>query len=139
MIEQGMEKEIINKKKKVLEFRHVSAYYKERSARKKVLDDVSFSLYEGEVVGLLGESGSGKSTLCKCVLGLLKECEGIVTHYTERPQMVFQDPYGSLNPRKTSRSASGKWEQRKNERRGFWKCLKPCIFPRNFTAVIRGN
>ena len=35
MIEQGMEKEIINKKKKVLEFRHVSAYYKERSARKK--------------------------------------------------------------------------------------------------------
>ena len=45
MIEQGMEKEIINKKKKVLEFRHVSAYYKERSARKKVLDDVSFSLY----------------------------------------------------------------------------------------------
>ena len=101
MIEQGMEKEIINKKKKVLEFRHVSAYYKERSARKKVLDDVSFSLYEGEIVGLLGESGSGKSTLCKCVLGLLKECEGIVTHYTERPQMVFQDPYGSLNPRKT--------------------------------------
>ena len=101
MIEQGMEKEIINKKKKVLEFRHVSAYYKERSARKKVLDDVSFSLYEGEVVGLLGESGSGKSTLCKCVLGLLKECEGVVTHYTERPQMVFQDPYGSLNPRKT--------------------------------------
>lgn len=101
MIEQGMEKEIINKKKKVLELQHVSAYYKERSARKKVLDDVSFSLYEGEVVGLLGESGSGKSTLCKCVLGLLKECEGIVTHYTERTQMVFQDPYGSLNPRKT--------------------------------------
>ena len=146
MIEQGMEKEIINKKKKVLEFRHVSAYYKERSARKKVLDDVSFSLYEGEIVGLLGESGSGKSTLCKCVLGLLKECEGIVTHYTERPQMVFQDPYGSLNPRKTIGLDPGRaaprpenGNRRKNERRGFWKCLKQCIFPRNFTAVIRGN
>lgn len=88
-------------KKKVLELQHVSAYYKEGKTRKKVLDDVSFSLYEGEIVGLLGESGSGKSTLCKCVLGLLKEREGNVIHYTERPQMVFQDPYGSLNPRKT--------------------------------------
>ena len=101
MIEKAIEKEIIDEKKKVLELQHVSAYYKEGSTRKKVLDDVSFALYEGEIVGLLGESGSGKSTLCKCVLGLLKECEGVVTHYTERPQMVFQDPYGSLNPRKT--------------------------------------
>ena len=99
MIEQGMEKEIINKKKKVLEFRHVSAYYKERSARKKVLDDVSFSLYEGEIVGLLGESGSGKSTLCKCVLGLLKECEGIVTHYTERQMGSLRFPESTENDR----------------------------------------
>ena len=108
MIEQGMEKEIINKKKKVLEFRHVSAYYKERSARKKVLDDVSFSLYEGEIVGLLGESGSGKSTLCKCVLGLLKECEGIVTHYTERPQMVFQDHLRFLESTENDRMDPGR-------------------------------
>lgn len=86
---------------KVLELKHVNAYYKEGRTRKQVLEDVSFTLYEGEIVGLVGESGSGKSTLCKCVLGLLKEYDGEVVHYTERPQMVFQDPFGSLNPRKT--------------------------------------
>ena len=52
------------------------------------------------MVGLVGESGSGKSTLCKCVLGLLKEYEGEIIQYTKHPQMVFQDPYKSLNPRK---------------------------------------
>jgi len=64
------------------------------------LNNVSFTLYEGEIVGLVGASGSGKSTLCKCVLGLLREYEGDVVHYTEHPQMVFQDPYASLNPKK---------------------------------------
>lgn len=49
----------------------------------------------------MGESGSGKSTLCKCVLGLLKDYEGEIVHYTQRPQMVFQDPFSALNPRKT--------------------------------------
>ena len=65
----------------------------------KAVDDVSFELFPGEKLAIIGESGSGKSTLCKCVLGLLKECEGIVTHYTERPQMVFQDPALSFNPK----------------------------------------
>lgn len=86
---------------KVLEVKHVHAYYKEGTVRKKVLDDVSFTLYEGEIVGLVGASGSGKSTLCKCILGLVNDYEGEIIHYTRRPQMVFQDPYGSLNPRKT--------------------------------------
>ena len=86
---------------KVLELNHVNAYYKEGRTRKQVLSDVSFTLYEGEIVGLVGESGSGKSTLCKCVLGLLKDYEGEIIHYTERPQMVFQDPFASLNPKKT--------------------------------------
>ena len=86
---------------KVLEVKHVNAFYKEGRAKKQVLEDVSFTLYEGEVVGLVGESGSGKSTLCKCVLGLLKEYEGEIVHHTKRPQMIFQDPFRSLNPRKT--------------------------------------
>ena len=86
---------------KVLELKHVNAYYKEGRTKRQILKDVSFSIYEGEIVGLVGESGSGKTTLCKCILGLLKEYEGEITHYTERPQMVFQDPFGSLNPRKT--------------------------------------
>ncbi|MCI6464753.1 MAG: dipeptide/oligopeptide/nickel ABC transporter ATP-binding protein [Faecalicatena sp.] len=87
--------------KKVLELNHVNAYYKEGKQRKQVLEDVSFTLYEGEIVGLVGESGSGKSTLCKCVLGLLKEYEGKIIHHTKSPQMIFQDPFRSLNPKKT--------------------------------------
>ena len=86
---------------KVLELKHVNAYYKEGKVRKQILDDVNFTLYEGEIVGLVGESGSGKSTLCKCILGLLKDYEGEVIHYTNRPQMIFQDQYSSLNPKKT--------------------------------------
>ncbi|MEE1086835.1 MAG: dipeptide/oligopeptide/nickel ABC transporter ATP-binding protein [Schaedlerella sp.] len=86
---------------KVLELDHVNAYYKNGKVRKQILENVSFTIYEGDIVGLVGESGSGKSTLCKAVLGLLKEYNGNITHYTERPQMVFQDPFRSLNPRKT--------------------------------------
>jgi len=86
---------------KILEVKHVNAYYKEGKTRRQILEDISFTLFEGEIVGLVGESGSGKSTLCKCVLGLLKDYEGKVIHYTQRPQMVFQDPFSALNPRKT--------------------------------------
>lgn len=86
---------------KILEVSHVNAYYRDGRTRRQILKDVSFELYEGEIVGLVGESGSGKSTLCKCILGLLKEYDGEIRHYTERPQMVFQDPFSSLNPRKT--------------------------------------
>lgn len=86
---------------KVLELKHVNAFYKEGKKKRQVLEDVSFTLYEGEIVGLVGESGSGKSTLCKCVLGLLKEYDGEIIHHTKRPQMIFQDPFRSLNPRKT--------------------------------------
>lgn len=85
----------------VLELHGVNAYYKDGRTRTQVLKEVSFSIYEGDIVGLVGESGSGKSTLCKAILGLLKDYEGEITHYTKRPQMVFQDPFRSLNPRKT--------------------------------------
>lgn len=86
---------------KVLELKNVHAYYKEGTKRKQILEDVSFTLYEEEIVGLVGESGSGKSTLCKCILGLLKDYEGEIIHHTKLPQMIFQDPFGSLNPKKS--------------------------------------
>jgi ABC-type dipeptide/oligopeptide/nickel transport system ATPase subunit len=86
---------------KVLELTGVNAFYKEGRQKKQILEDVSFTLYEGEIVGVVGESGSGKSTLCKCILGLLKEYDGEISHYTKYPQMIFQDPFGSLNPKKT--------------------------------------
>ena len=71
-----------------------------RTKRFHVLHDVSFELAEGETLGLVGESGCGKSTLARTILGIEKDKTGTIIHKTERPQMVFQNPYGSLNPYK---------------------------------------
>ena len=68
--------------------------------RTHILHDVSFELRRGEVLGLVGESGCGKSTLARAILGIEKDITGTITHRTFRPQMVFQNPYGSLNPYK---------------------------------------
>ena len=92
---------------KILEVRHVCASYMQsgglfkKPSEQQVLKDVSFDMYAGECLGLVGESGSGKSTLAKAILGLLPKYEGTITHYTKRPQVIFQDPYSSLNPART--------------------------------------
>ena len=65
----------------------------------QVLNGVSFEMKEGEILGLVGESGSGKSTLAKAVLGLIPY-QGEVTNSSAHSQMIFQDPYSSLNPAK---------------------------------------
>lgn len=93
----------------VLEVRNLNSYYTvgnsifggKKNKRHQVLKDVSFDLYEGEILGLVGESGSGKSTLAKAVLGLITDIDGDIIHRSKRPQMVFQDPFGSLNPAHT--------------------------------------
>lgn len=72
----------------------------EKRKRNEVLKDLSFTMEKGEVLGLVGESGCGKSTLAKVILGLLKPDSGTVIVSGNRPQMVFQDPCGSLNPAK---------------------------------------
>ncbi len=59
---------------------------------------ISLTVADGEIMGLVGESGSGKSTLARAILGMESDMTGTVTHHTKRPQMVFQDPAGSLNP-----------------------------------------
>ena len=64
------------------------------------VDDVSFTINEGETFGLVGESGCGKSTLSKVILGFVKPDAGEICHYTKMPQMIFQDPFSSLNPSK---------------------------------------
>ena len=81
--------------------KNLSSYYGKGKSRLRYLKNVSLTIGEGEIVGLVGESGSGKSTLAKCLLGLVTDIEGELTVNAVRPQMVFQDPYGSLNPAKT--------------------------------------
>lgn len=87
----------------VLSLQHVTAGYREggvlgRKYFHEVLHDVSFDVHRGEILGLVGESGTGKSTLAKTILGMVQPEAGQVIHYTKRPQMIFQDPYSSLNP-----------------------------------------
>ncbi len=85
----------------ILRMERLNSWYGRGRARKQVLRNVTLSLAPGEVLGVVGESGSGKSTLAKCVLGLVTDITGTLAVNSPRPQMVFQDPYGSLNPAKT--------------------------------------
>lgn len=82
----------------------------------KAVDDVSFKIFKGETLGLVGESGCGKTTCGRTVMGLYDATEGEILfdgediskyskkekkEFTRRAQIIFQDPYASLNPRMT--------------------------------------
>ncbi|WP_265450473.1 ABC transporter ATP-binding protein, partial [Clostridium sp. cpc1] len=82
----------------------------------KAVDGISFSIHEGETLGLVGESGCGKSTVGRTIVGLYEATDGEVIfdsmnvgelnkkekkHFARKAQMIFQDPYASLNPRMT--------------------------------------
>src|SRR5262249_55576672 len=65
----------------------------------RAVDGVSFAVRKGETLGLVGESGSGKSTVARLVVRLYPPSAGRVAFHGRRLQMIFQDPYASLNPR----------------------------------------
>jgi peptide/nickel transport system ATP-binding protein len=73
----------------------------EREPRRilRAVDDVSFEVERGETLALVGESGCGKSTLARLVVGLYAPTAGRIDFRGRRMQMIFQDPYASLNPR----------------------------------------
>ena len=92
------------------------SWFKRKKNINKAVDDVSFTINRGEIVGLVGESGSGKSTVGRSLLQLLPVTAGSICFDNQelvgmpakplktmrrRMQMIFQDPYASLNPRMT--------------------------------------
>ncbi len=92
----------------VVTVENLQVYYQEgsnslfsRGKKNHVVRDASFEIRRGEILGLVGESGCGKTSLSKAILGMNKEITGQIEHFSNRPQMIFQDPYSSLNPTKT--------------------------------------
>ena len=99
----------------LLEVLGISKHFDVAGRRLQAVDEVSFKVWPGETLGLVGESGCGKSTLARCIVKLLESDDGALrfegtdlTHLGTRAmrpirrklQMVFQDPYTSLNPRR---------------------------------------
>jgi oligopeptide/dipeptide ABC transporter ATP-binding protein len=104
----------------LLEVKNLKKYFTiPRKGELHAVDDVSFTVYPGETLGLVGESGCGKSTVGYTVMRLLEKTAGQVLYrgkdiatvsgkedleLRKKMQIIFQDPYSSLNPRKTVRS-----------------------------------
>lgn len=106
----------IMEEKVILQVKNVNKEF--NLGKKKVLkavDDISFDLKTSHTLGVVGESGSGKSTLARCIMGLYPDATGEIIYkgknileenqrelkeYRKDVQMIFQDPYSSLNPRK---------------------------------------
>lgn len=105
-----VEKEIL------VEVKHLKQYFNQGKRNEvRAIDDISFDIYKGETFGLVGESGSGKSTTGKAIIKLNDVTDGQVLYegvniqsikkrkdllkFNKKIQMIFQDPYASLNPR----------------------------------------
>ncbi len=112
----------------LLEVRHLKKYFpiykgvmRKLINQVRAVDDVSFNVREGETLGLVGESGCGKTTVSRCILRAIEPTSGEILfrehndtvtdlakldraglrRFRPQMQMIFQDPFGSLNPRMT--------------------------------------
>ena len=111
----------MNKGDQILDVRNIHMRFSSKGITVKAVTDVSFPVYEGETIGIVGESGCGKTTLGRCIVRAYEPSEGSVMYTTSEGklidflkidkqtmkkvrkeiQMIFQDPYSSLDPRMT--------------------------------------
>lgn len=111
-------------KQPLIQVQNLSKYFQiSKKETLKAVEDVSFDIYEGETVGLVGESGCGKSTTGRCLVKLYNPTKGKVLYngkdmfsantkeekleFCRNIQMIFQNPYSSLNPRMTVKDIIG--------------------------------
>lgn len=102
----------------LLQVEHLKKYFKTSQGILHAVDDVSFGLQKGEILGVVGESGCGKSTLGRTLLHLTEATDGKILYQgkdvtrvgkkelkdlRKHMQMIFQDPFASLDPRKSIR------------------------------------
>ena len=100
----------------ILQVSHLKKYFKTPKGMLHAVDDVSFTIDKGKTLGVVGESGCGKSTTGRAILRLIEPTSGQVTfegqdvlaldkkqlrQMRRRMQIIFQDPFSSLDPRKT--------------------------------------
>lgn len=112
-----------NEKQPLVQVKDVCKYFHVgKNADLKAVDHVSFDIYKGETVGLVGESGCGKSTMGRCMIRLYEPTSGEVLYegkditklskaeqkeFCHKVQMIFQNPYASLNSRMTVKEIVG--------------------------------
>jgi peptide/nickel transport system ATP-binding protein/oligopeptide transport system ATP-binding protein len=139
----------------LIKVRHLCTWFGQGKGKEpvKAVNDVSFDIHKGEVLGLVGESGSGKSTIGRSILRLVPVTSGSIdfdgTDLTalrgselkemrRRMQMIFQDPFASLNPRMTVYDTLAEplllhgIETRKTVAQGVLKLMDDVGLARNF-------